>query len=392
MRTLRLVALLVAVSACGSKPKKVKHVEHPQTGPTVDQVLADARAAAQAGDVDGAVAKYDQAYKMKADVAILEEETKVLIDGKQVDVAVTTAKAYYDAHPTDARGIHLYDQTLIAAGDFATALSVSDELLALDDGDAAAHEQKGQALVLADKVQEGVEELRTAVSIEPKNAAYLIELGSALDRAGKADEAALQLRAAVAIDPDNGRALMLLGIALRDQAELEEAETFLVQATKKSKDARPWFELGITQNKRGDDVGAEDSLAQATSIEPDNSLYQYAYGEMLRINKRYDDAVEAYRKAATLTPPHPKANAKLGMALFQAGKLGEAEVSLSDAVRKDPNNAFNYFNLGIVYKEEKKTKLAIEAFENYLKLADKDDGDRGKANDCVKALKKGKKC
>jgi predicted Zn-dependent protease len=127
-------------------------------------------------------------------------------------------------------------------------------------------------------------------------------------------------------------------------------------------------------------------------IEPDNTLYQYAYGEMLRINKKYDDAVAAYKKAATGTPPHPKANAKLGMALFEAGKLSDAEVSLSDAVRADPQNPFNYFNLGIVYGAEKKYKLAIEAMENFLKLADKDDGDRPKATECVKELKKGKKC
>ncbi len=393
LRVSLLVSLAVAVVLAGC-PKKEPPPKHPkvESGPTVAELLAKARSQAQSGDIAGAKASYDAAYQAKPDIAVLEEETTMLIDAKKVADAVAAAKTYYDAHPTDARGIHLYDHTLLAAGDFANAIQVADELLALDDNDAEAHYKKGQALVLGNKTEEGVEELRRAVQLQPKNPAYLIELGSALDRAGKADEAALQLRAAVALAPDDGRALMLLGVALRDQAELDEAEHYLTEATKHSKDARPWFELGITQNKRGDDIGAEDSLAKAIEIEPDNSLYQYAYGEMLRINKKYDLAVDAYKKAATLQPPHPKANAKLGFALYQAGKYDQAEVSLTEAIRADPQNAYNYFNLGYVYMAEKKTKMAIEAFENYLRLADKSDGDRGKASDCVKALKKGKKC
>ena len=386
-----MVVCAVALAACGGK-KETKRPKPKNTGPTAEQLVSEARAAASQGDVEGAEAKYDAAFAAKADLAILTEQVDWNIQAARVDLAVDNAKAYYDGNPTDVSGIRLYAHALIAAGDFSTALQVADELIGLDDNDADAHYKKGEALVLASQFEPGVEELRRAVQIDPKNPAYLVELGSALQRAGHTDEAALQLRAAITIDPENGRALMLLGIALRDQAELEEAEVFLVQATKKSKDARPWFELGVTQNKRGDDFGAEESLAQAVQIEPSNSLYQYAYGEMLRINKKYEDAIVAYKAAKELDPPHPKARAKLGMALFEAAHYEEAEVELTNAIRDDPENAFNYYNLAIVYREQKKTKLAIQMYEQFLSKADKQDGDRPKAESCLKALKKGKKC
>lgn len=384
----------IVVAGCGDKNKGTKKVEkggQPE-GKTAEVLVAEAQAAAAAGDVEGADARYAEAFKVKADFAILDEHVRFLVDNRKVASAVDTAKVYYDNNPTDPRGSHLYAHALLAAGDYTTALGVAEELVALDDNDAAAHEKKGRALVQAGQVDAGVEELRRAVALEPKNAAFMVELGAGLHKAGKVDEAALQLRAAITIDPENGRGYLLLGLALRDQAELEEAEVFLVQATKKSKDAQPWFELGITQNRRGDDLGAEASLARAIGIEPDNSLYQYAYGEMLRFNKKYDEAIEAYRKANELVPPHPKASAKLGLALFEAQRLGDAELFLTDAIRKDEKNPFNYYNLAIVYREQKKTKLAIEMYEKFLELAPPSDGERGKAESCVKALKKKKKC
>jgi tetratricopeptide (TPR) repeat protein len=392
----RLAVILCALvlAACPPKNKGADEPDDDDTaeGPTAQQLLTEARAAAAAGDIDTADEKYDKAYALEPSLAIVTEQSTMLIEAKRLDGAVAAAKGFYDTHPTDVGGIKLYAHVLIVVGDFSTALQVADELIAMDEEDADAHYKKGQALVLAGQLDPGVEELRRAVQIDAKNPAYLVELGSALQRAGKVDEAALQLRAAIQLDPDNGRALMLLGMALRDQAELEEAEVFLVQATKKSKDARPWFELGITRNKRGDDFGAEEALAQAVEMEADNSLYQYAYGEMLRINKKYDDAVAAYQKAATLDPPHPKAAAKLGMALFEAKRYDEAEVSLTDAIRADPDNAYNYYNLAIVYREQKKNKQAIEMYEAFLSRAEKSDGDRPKAESCLKALKKGKKC
>lgn len=393
LRVLAAAAALAAAVAGGCGPKNTPVEEEPEPeGPNPAQLATEARAAAAAGDIATADAKFAQAFQASGDVSILEERVTLLYEHRRVPDAVDVAKKYYDEHPTDPRGIHLYAQALLAAGDYATALGVIDELLALDDNDAAAHEKKGRALVLAGQAEAGVEELRKAVTLAPDNPRFMVELGSALHRAGKVDEAALQLRAAIKVDPDNGRALMLLGLALADQAELEEAEVYLVQATKKSKDARPWFELGVVQNKRGDDLGAEASLARAVAIEPENSLYQYAYGEMLRFNKKYDEAIEAYRKATELQPPHPKASAKLGYALFQAQRLGEAEVFLTEAVRKEPKNPFNYYNLAIVYREQKKTKLAIEMYERFLEVADKEDGDRPRAEACIKALKRKRKC
>jgi cytochrome c-type biogenesis protein CcmH/NrfG len=117
-------------------------------------------------------------------------------------------------------------------------------------------------------------------------------------------------------------------------------------------------------------------------------MYWYVYGEMLRINKKPDEATAAYHKAMDGTPPNQKAAAKLAYVLYEAQKYPEAEVFLTESIGKDRNNPYLYYNLGWVYSAQKKYKLGIEAFEKYLELAPKEDGDRGRAAGEIKNLKK----
>jgi len=385
---LTLSALVAPAPGCGGKQPTKSHKRQANATPKVDQLLAEARQAVGARDDDTADARFRAAYKAKPDIAILEEHIRFLLAADRVPAAVELSKAYAAEKPTDARAAHLHATTLISAGDYAAAAEVAGQALARDDNDPDAHEDKGRALVLAGKDAEGLEELRRAVQLAPENVEFLIELGNALHRSGKVDEAALQLRAAIKLSPEHARAHLVLGRILRDQGELEESQVFLTQASKLDpRDARPWFELGVLQNKTGDNLGAEASLAKAIELDATSSLYWYAYAEMLKINKKIDEALAAYEKAQTAKPPHPKAAAKRGLLLAENKRYGEAEVFLTAAVREDPQNPYNYLNLAVVLEMQKKYKLAREMYERFLAIAPKEDGDIPKAKAKVRALR-----
>jgi tetratricopeptide (TPR) repeat protein len=387
-----LLSLVVAAGgAAGCGPKKTPKAAAAKSGDAsrAETLLGEARTAVAAKQDDVADAKFTAAFQAKADLAILEEHIRFLIVTGRVTRAVEVARAYYDAQPADVKGFHLYAHALIAAGDFTTAADVAGQAIALDDNDAAGHEHRGRALVLSGKVPEGIEELRRATQLAPDNAEYLIELASALQRANNVNEAALHLRAAIKLSPEHARAHVLLGVVLRDQMELDESQVFLTKATKLDpRDPRPWFELGLLQNKLGDNLGAEQSLAKACEIDPNNATNWYAYGEALRFNKKPDEAANAYEKAQTLKPPHPKAAGKRGLVLYEAKRYGEAEVFLTNAVREDPKNPYNYLNLGVVLRAQKKYKLAIEMFEKFLELAPKEDGEIGKVKTELRELRR----
>src|SRR5205085_12563936 len=141
------------------------------------------------------------------DVLITKEHVEFLLAHSLPDRAVAVAKNYYEATPADGKGGLLYANALIGAGDFATAIEVSDNLVSLDEKGAAGYEARGRANIMASLIDDGVEDLRKAVEIEPKNAGFLTSLGSGLEQAKKPDEAALQLRAAIELEPENARAL-----------------------------------------------------------------------------------------------------------------------------------------------------------------------------------------
>jgi len=387
---LPLAAAALTVTACGGKStKKVKKPTSKADTLSVAVMLQAARTAAAAGDVATADAKYREAEKAELTLDTVKEHVALLVKHDRAADAVGIAKGYYEAKPSDSNGSLVYANALISAGEFATAIEIAGEVVDLQGTNPAGFDARGRALVGAGRADEGLEDLRKAVELAPQEFEYQLAYGIGLEKAAKVDEAALTLRSALKLKPDEPRALMHLGIVRRAQFEVKEGVGYLMQAVRIDPNlAEAWFNLAIAQNDMGDNVEAENSASKATALAPHVGTYAYVYGEMLRINKKVDEAKAAYQKALDATPPHPKAAVKLALVLYDAGQYAEAEVFLTDMLGKDPGNASLYYNLGWVYSAQKKYKLGVDAFEKYLSLAPKDDSDRGKANAEIKSLKK----
>ena len=201
------------------------------------------------------------------------------------------------------------------------------------------HEKKGRALILLDKNEEGLDELRKAVAPRPERAAtYHLSLGNALNKLGKVDEAALEFRAAMKSAPDDADAPRLLGMALRDagRARRGEAASSTRRSSSIRSNGRAYFELGLLYNAEKKQADAEIALSKAVQLSPNESLFWYAYGEIFRLQERFDDAITAYKKAVDLDPPYPKALTKLGLLLVERKQYDDAEIVLTQAIRREP--------------------------------------------------------
>jgi len=387
-RFLLAAALAAFVPACGSTSKPVKKVHRDVKKTDSKTVVAAAREDAKNGDYDNADKKYAQAYQDTQSFDVLQEWVDFLLHNGRAQKAVDAAKAYYDAHMTDAKGYALYAEALIDDEQGSKALEIAQDLVDLDDKNPAGHEKKGRALILLGK-EEGLEELRKAVHLDPDNATYNVALGKALFDLGKVDEAALAFRSAVKSEPENADAHVYLGMALRGQSEYDEAKVHLEKAIDiDPHNGRAYFELGLIAGQQNKADEAEQALAKAVKNNPNESLFWYAYGEVFRSTDRIDEALSAYRKAVELDPPYPKALQKLGLLLVERKQYDEAEVVLTQAIRRDNKVAVNYLTLGTLYAAKKKNDLAIENFEKFLSLAPKTDPDRGRATEAIKELKR----
>jgi len=376
---LLLVGLVLAVG-CGGAPKRERSRAE---GP-----LDRARAAARSGDIDEADRLYVAAYREEPRFPTLQEHVEFAIGVGRSERAVALARDYFEREGDDPLGFELYAKTLLTTGQARAALDVADQLVGLNEKNARGRGLRGRALLALGRTTEGIEDLQRAVALDKKRAELWVLLGEALLKAGRAADAVGALRTASRSQPENARAAALLGAALREQGQFKEARTYLDKAVRiDPTDARTYFELGIWHNKQKQQGGAQQALAKAVELNPDDATYWYAYGEILRLNEKLELAVSAYRRAIELKPPHPKAPGKLAIVLMAARRFEDAEVLLTSQLRTDPNNAQNYLYLGDVYVEANKLKLAIDAYEQFLELAPKDDRDRQRARQAIDKLR-----
>jgi len=386
-------ALLVAgmATGCGgTKEAKKPKAKKPNKQVTAKQLFEQGDKAEKAGKPAVAEKKFRRALRMEPkNFDTATRLTDLLINQARPGEAVEVAKGYSDRVPGDLRSYHLLAKTQSGAGDLQGAYDTLTQVVELDEADALAFESRCRIQVMRKKLQEGVADCRKAVELDAENPLMRISLGSALHRAGQLDEAALTLRGAIQLKEEDARAHLLLGNVLRDQFEVRDALSHHLKAVRYSpENERAYFELGVTQNRAGDNLGAEQSLAKAVELNPKDATNWYAYCEILRNLEKWDQAVPAYRKAIEIDAKHVKAPVKLGFVLAHKGELDEAEVVLTAALRENPENPYIYLNLGRVYSKARKYRLAIESLQKFLETAPPSDGDIKPVKKEIRALKR----
>ena len=119
--------------------------------------------------------------------------------------------------------IYLADALLTVNYDWARAQAEIQKALTLNVNDPSAHEWNGIFLSFQSRRDQSIEELRTAVELDPLNAEYLVTLGSILMGAGRPVEAETQLKAAIGLDPASDSAHFLLAEIYGDDKQYAEA-------------------------------------------------------------------------------------------------------------------------------------------------------------------------
>lgn len=132
------------------------------------------------------------------------------------------------------------------------------------DATAAAHLEKGRAFLHAGRLNEAIEELSLADSLDHGLAEVSTLLGVAYEGKGLHDLALKSFEAAVAAEKNNPQNLNNLGYVLYKNGEYEAATKYLKRAAKLAPDdPRIWNNLGLAQSERGKFNDAYKSFAHA---------------------------------------------------------------------------------------------------------------------------------
>ncbi|MGD1156603.1 MAG: tetratricopeptide repeat protein [Terriglobia bacterium] len=109
---------------------------------------------------------------------------------------------------------------------------------------------------------------------------------------------------------------------------------------------------------------AREEFEEELRINPTDADSEYELGEMARQARKWNEAIEHFRRAVKIDPHFPQALIGLGKSLVSAGRAAEAVVPLENAVQLAPADAVAHYQLSFAYlrvgrEEDAKKQLAL---------------------------------
>jgi len=139
--------------------------------------------------------------------------------------------------------------------------------------------------------------------------------------------------------------------------------------------ARPALVLhaqGLAAIERGDGQHAEVLLRQAAALVPEEAVFHYNLGLLLKRQNRPHEAVAAYRRALAADGADADIAYNLGNALVAAGDTAAAVHAFELALALRPDWAFAHLNLASALRDTQSWETAEDLFEKALALAPDD--------------------
>jgi tetratricopeptide (TPR) repeat protein len=228
-------------------------------------------------------------------------------------------------------------------------------------------DEKARVLFAMGKLAETQELVSKILEKNPKDAGALF-IQARLALAGKDGETAVSaLRTLLDDAPDNMKYRLLLAQAHVLNGELKLAEDQLRQATQKApSDQRPWQALASFYLLEKDAESAQAVLTEALGQIPDSAILHELQGRVRWIQGDQKGAETSFRRAMEIAPNWLIPYRDLASLLASAGKPGDAERNLKEAVAKYPEAPNLKILLATFYEQTAKPAQAIAIYEDLL--------------------------
>jgi len=230
------------------------------------------------GDVDGAIAEYREAIRLKPD--------------------------YAEAHKSLGAALKRRADQAEHAQRF---VSRFNQLAGLRQGrSAAAYRILGVAPVNKDDRDGAIAEYRTTTRLRPDDADAHWELGSLLWDSGDLHGAIAEFRRSMRLQPDFGEGHYVLGTALEENADADGAiEEFRAAIPLMPNDPLPHYHLGIALCGKGELGGAIEEFRTAIRLDPDYTQAHFRLAVALEMKGDRLAALDEIQIAREQSPNDP---------------------------------------------------------------------------------------
>ena len=239
--------------------------------------------------------------------------------------------------------------------------------------------------------------LKQIVEHDPANYQAWFDLGFVYNAQHKIDDSIDAYRKSVAAKPDVFESNLNLGLMLAKRGQPQAAE-FLRAATKltptdhaEEGTERAWLSLAqVLERAKPDD--ALEAYRQAASLNPKDSEPHIAAGLLLERQNQFADAEKEYRQVLRLDPQSAEATIALANIYMRGRRFSEAEAMLRALSEQRPNDAGLHLQLARVLAAQGKNTDAIAELESALKLTPNDIDAQGDLADLYKTAGKYEQC
>lgn len=210
-----------------------------------------------------------------------------------------------------------------------------------EERNALAHNERGLEQFAKGRIEQAVKEYGEAIRAYPALAAAHNNLGSAHFAAARFEEAAAAFRRAAELDPKYGQAYFNLALAQLKLGREREADAALQAAV------RAYYTAGDEHFKAGRYKEAEESYRGMLQIDSNYVPALLRLGLVCNTARRFEEATQHLRLAATREPSNPYAHEGLAEALYGLNKFDEAAASADRALQLSPDFPAAHYYAGL---------------------------------------------
>lgn len=204
---------------------------------------------------------------------------------------------------------------------------------------AAGRFERATTLITRGRLAEAVAILEQLLQRDTRNVDVINHLAVAYLQLDRNDEAQRILDSAYMIKPHHLATNINLALALRAKGDLPGALAYAEEACCVAPTATKAFVTKASiLGRMGRYEDALDAFRRASHLDAGKAGLHIAVGEMLAILERWDEASQAFEESVALQPQSTNNRYKLGLTYSQTGRFDLAVTAYRAALALDPNN------------------------------------------------------
>jgi tetratricopeptide (TPR) repeat protein len=326
----------------------------------------------------------------------------ILAREKNIETVLAVSRRIADSHRDSAYAQYMHGMLSAQSGRAEEALQFLDRSLALDEIEGV-HAARARVLLRLGRSDEAIVSLQKAVAANPSDQTLRLTYARLLVDIKEYDKARAEFEKLLEASPDDAELLYTLGLLSLEAQRLDDAEKYLMMLIRLGeRDGEAQYYLGrIYENRKQYDKAIEwyeqvhvgdyqfdarlriadmlglsgrtdeaieylDSMLQGSQSNGSLVRIYVAKGELLRVARRYEDAMEVFNTALEIVPGNSDLLYARALVAERLGRIDQLEADLKIILKTEPDNAHALNALGFTLADQ--TDRYEEAY-GYLKRA-----------------------